>query len=93
MSDYANEKRIKDNYTDRISLAQCREILNAKEYGYTDEEVLLIRDFLYSLAVVDFDNHERKAKQEANIIKIPIDYDNDAKKSYSLLPGKYRRTS
>ncbi len=91
--DYAIEKQIKDSYTDRISLAICRETFHAKEKGLTDEDVLLVRDFLYSLAVVDYSCHERKAKQEAKVIKLnTTDYDN-AKESNFILPSKHRRAS
>jgi hypothetical protein len=91
MSDYATEKQIKDNYTDRIPFAVCKKILNAEEYGYSDKDVLIIRDFLYSLAVVDFSYHERKANRETKIIEFnPVTNDN-AKKSYPLLPSKHRR--
>ncbi len=91
MSEYAKEKQIKDNYTDRLSLAQCREILHAEEMGYSDEEVLKIRDFLYSLAVVDYNYHEKQAKEKVNQ-KLPSDEDYDAKKGSIVFPRQYRRT-
>lgn len=91
MSEYAKEKQIKDNYTDRLSLAQCREILHAEEMGYSDEEVLKIRDFLYSLAVVDYNYHEKQAKKNVNQ-KLLSDEDNDAKKGNIVFPRQYRRT-
>jgi len=93
MSDYIAEKHIKDPYTDRISLAECKKILNADEYGYTDKEVLIIRDFLYSLAVVDYNYHEQKAKQKTKIIKLNIIDNDNTKKSHSLLQSEYRRAS
>lgn len=92
MSEYARERQIKDNYTDRLSLAQCREILHAEEMGYSDQEVLLIRDFLYSLAVVDYNYHERQAKRKADIIKLSTDEHHNATKGDPVFSRKYRRT-
>ena len=48
-----------DKYSDRISLKKCREILRADELAYSDEDVLLIRDFLYPLAQVDFEINQK----------------------------------
>jgi hypothetical protein len=93
MSEYAIEKQIKDNYTDRISLAECKKILDVIEYGYSDEEVLIVRDFLYSLAVVDYNYHERSAKRETQIIELKPKGNDDTKESHSLLPSEYRRAS
>lgn len=57
------ELPVKDIYTDRIPVAKCKKILNADGHNYTDEQALLIRDFLYSLAVVDYYVNEKMAKE------------------------------
>lgn len=58
------ELPVKDKYDDRIPVAKCKKILNADGHNYTDEQVLLIRDFLYSLAIVDYYVNEKMTKEE-----------------------------
>ncbi len=58
------ELPVKDIYTDRIPVAKCKKILNADGHHYTDEQALLIRDFLYSLAVVDYYVNEKMARED-----------------------------
>ena len=41
-------------YADRKSLEKCRTVLHAGEESYTDEEVLLIRNFLIIIAELDY---------------------------------------
>lgn len=38
------------NANNRISLEKCREILNKGEKQYTDEEIIIMRDWLYQMA-------------------------------------------
>lgn len=63
------ELPVKDIYNDRISVGKCKKILNVDGQNYTDEQVLLIRDFLYSLAVVDYYINEKTTVEE-NINKL-----------------------
>ncbi len=39
-----------------ISLEHCRKILNKTKSKYTDEEVKMIREFLYRMAQIDVNN-------------------------------------
>ena len=39
---------------EKISLQKCREILHKKELKYTDDEIVLIRDFMYKIAGITF---------------------------------------
>ncbi len=47
-----------------VSLEKCRNIL--KKYGctYTDEEILKIRDFLYSMAAIEHKAYIKKKDDE-----------------------------
>ena len=40
---------------DKIPLSKCRQILKEMEVSYTDEEILLVRDWLYNLAAITYD--------------------------------------
>ncbi|MBS1586532.1 MAG: hypothetical protein JSS82_13405 [Bacteroidetes bacterium] len=59
------ELPVKDIYDDRIPVTKCKKILNADGHNYTDEQALLIRDFLYSLAIVDFYVNEKMARENS----------------------------
>ena len=43
-----------------ISIQECTKILNAGEKKYTHDEILLIRDFLTSLATIEVESYKRK---------------------------------
>lgn len=74
----------------RISIAQCRKVL--KNESLTDEQILLIRDFLYLVAEVDYKYHEQREKHQTLII--PLNISTYAEKgSNSIRPRKYRRAS
>ena len=48
-----------------ISIEKCKKTLNQGERKYTDEEIKMIRDFLYQLA--EFENNEfKKCEDECN---------------------------
>ena len=39
---------------------ECTKILNAGEIKYTHDEMLVIRDFLTTLAIIEFDSYKKK---------------------------------
>jgi hypothetical protein len=43
-----------------ISEQECTKILNAGGKKYTHDEMLKIRDFLTTLAIIEFDNYKKK---------------------------------
>lgn len=86
------ELPVKDIYSDRIPIAKCKKILNADGQNYTDEQVLLIRDFLYSLAVVDYYVNEKMFQDEQLKEQKTNDYDGSKEGNY-IFPSEYRRAS
>lgn len=38
----------------KLSMEHCKKILNSNGRNYTDEQVLIIRDFLYTMATIDY---------------------------------------
>lgn len=53
----------------KISLQECKAILNKNGENFSDEEVKSIRDFLYSLIEIDYFHFQKylKAKTEQEI--------------------------
>lgn len=48
-----------DKFPNRTPLEKCREILEADKLGYTDEEVIAIRDFVHCMAQIIYDYYMR----------------------------------
>ena len=82
----------KEKFTGRTSLAKSRELLEAEELGYTDEEVIIIRDFVHCLAKMIHDYYMRCIKGEHQT-KFINTLKNDTEKSDHLRESEYRRAS
>ena len=53
------------NESEKMSLAQCKKGLESDGSVYTDEQVILIRDFLYRMAGWDYEVYLKlKAREE-----------------------------
>ena len=53
----------------KLSVQYCKKILNRNGNSYTDEQVKRIRDFLYFVAQMDYDNYKAKTNgKEGNLI-------------------------
>lgn len=74
----------------RLSLQEARLSLQADQFGYTDEEVLQIMDFIYRLAVVGLALYY-ESLHETPIIHINSNQREHATKSISISKSKYRR--
>lgn len=42
-----------------LSIEKCRKVLNNKEQRYTEIEINQIREILYKLAFIEYNNHKR----------------------------------
>jgi hypothetical protein len=51
----------------KLSLIECKKILNTDGLCYTDEEVLKIRDWLYQMADIAIDGLDKNAKAVTEI--------------------------
>ncbi len=58
-------KPIKES--DKVSLTECRKILNKDGLQYTDADILAIRDFLYLFAEITYGIAENKSPEEIKI--------------------------
>ncbi len=67
---------------DKISLARCRQILKEMGVSYIDEEIRLVRDWLYDLAAITYD--EYFSQRGAVIIPLTQKQDRDHEESHYL---------
>ncbi len=74
------ENRIRKTEGRKVSVEQCKKMLNKNGDNYTDEEVEKIRDFLYILVHIEMEH-----------IKNRINHDEE--KLHTLHPSEYRRAS
>jgi hypothetical protein len=61
-----------DYFDSKISLAECKKILNKENIYYADEEIIQMRDWLYKMADIAIDSYEMeedKRKLNANKLK------------------------
>jgi len=87
---YKTNDEPKDKYTDRKPLQECRRILHADEEGYTDEEVLLIRDFLITIIELDYSQFQKRKEKKSLIVQLKSESD---AQSNNIHPGEHRRAS
>lgn len=54
----------------KLSIAHCQKVLSKDGSKYTDEEVKMIRDFLYQMARIEYHiyNNEKNHEKERNSI-------------------------
>jgi hypothetical protein len=48
----------------KMSLNECKKILNTDGLFYTDEEIIELRDFLYDMADLAMDNIEKEENKK-----------------------------
>ena len=76
----------------KIDLLTCKQILNAGENTYSDQEIIRIRDYLYQLAEIECRYFKQWQIEQHENVK-PINVINDERKeSVPLYPSEYRRT-
>ena|SRR5215212_4886513 len=75
-----------------LSLEQSKAILNQQGIDYTDEEILIIRDYMYRVAEITIKHYERIRDNDLTIVP-KIQTDQDEAESILIHPGKYRRAS
>ena len=83
----SDEKKIKTG--EKLSLDQCKKILKRDGLNFTDEEVIIIRDFLYALATIDYLFYKEYLSKN----HINQNQNNYEQNSDSLHQGEYRRAS
>ncbi|OSZ78157.1 hypothetical protein CAP35_07800 [Chitinophagaceae bacterium IBVUCB1] len=82
---------LKSKYEGRLELRDCRRLLDAESEGYSDEQVVLIMDFLYSVASLEYELFKRK-NAGSNIVDLTEKIQENAQ-SNTLHSCEYRRAS
>lgn len=83
---------------EKLPLAKCREILNTGEKQHSDEEIIIIRDYLYQLAAIaseqlDFEEQQKEQEerqekeQQAKVISLNEHKNSNYEKSDYLRTG------
>ncbi|SFW80611.1 L-aspartate oxidase [Chitinophaga sancti] len=81
-----------DSLSEKVSLQQLRAIWNDEHRSYTDDELLKIRDWLYSVAKMVIAVSQRMEK-EYTLIKQQQIQEHENTQSYPLCQSEYRRAS
>lgn len=55
-----------NNQSGRVSLTECKNVLNKKGKHHTDAEILAIRDWLYFIAEITLSEFENKPSNQNN---------------------------
>ena len=53
-----------------LSIEECRKMFKASEYGYTDEELIQMKDFLFKIAKIYYELYMTKLKHQSKIITL-----------------------
>lgn len=91
MAKLVNIKSKRSN-VDGLSAEQCRNLLNADGYDYTDEELIQIQAFLFKLAKIYYDFYITTLRHRAKVISIN-DRPYGTEESNHLCTRKHRRAS
>jgi len=83
-------EKIEDPFPNKMSLDELRKIWNNEYCFYTDDELMRIREWLYTTATIIIAVSERIEKQQAPVISLQSEKHENTK-SYSLRSGEYRR--
>ena len=73
-----------------LSIEECRQMFKAREYGYTDEELIQMKDFLFKLAKMYYELYMTKLKHQAKIIPLN-NQPYDTEESDTLCKSEHRR--
>jgi hypothetical protein len=55
-----------ENGRKKLSLNECKTVLNAEGNKYTDEQILMIRDYLYKLAAIEIE-HFKSLREDGKL--------------------------
>lgn len=84
--------RTKAKAPNDLSIEECRQMFKASEYGYTDEELIQMKDFLFKLAKMYYELYMTKLKHQSKIIPLN-NQPYDTEESHTLCKSEHRRAS
>lgn len=56
-----------------ITIEKCKQILNKVERKFTDDEVKIIREFLYKISIIEHDKFKADSTKDSSNIHESID--------------------
>ena len=62
--------KAKEKSPTELSLEECRNMFKAEEYGYTDEELIQMRNFLFKLAKIYYEFYMTTLRHRAKVIPL-----------------------
>ena len=75
-----------------LSIEESRQMFQANDYGYTDEELIQMKDFLFKLAKMYYELYTTKLKHQSKIILLN-NQPYDTEESHTLCKSEHRRAS
>jgi hypothetical protein len=84
--------KTKDKASNDLSIEECRKMFKASEYGYTDEELIQMRDFLFKLAKMYYELYMTRLKRQPKTISLNNEH-YDTEESHTLCKSEHRRAS
>jgi hypothetical protein len=72
---------------ERLSVAECREILQEEGKELSDARIIEIRDYLYRLAAITWEEYQYRQHEKAKLINIEQHKPSDNEKSDYLRTG------
>lgn len=59
-------KHIIEKIKEKFSIAKCREVLESKGKKFTDDQILMIRDFLMNISKVAYQTFQKQIQKEVD---------------------------
>lgn len=59
-------KHIIEKIKEKFSIAKCREILESKGKKFTEDQILMIRDFLVNISKVAYQTFQKQVQKEVD---------------------------
>ena len=72
---------------ERLSVAECREILQEEGKELSDAKIIEIRDYLYHLAAIGWEEYQHRQQEKATLYNIDNHKPSDNEKSDYLRTG------
>ena len=87
-----NINKSKDLPSEQLTLEQCQQMFKAEAHGYSDEELIQMKDFLFKLAKIYYEFYRATGKQSAKVISLN-NQPYGTEKSHHICKSKHRRAS
>lgn len=87
-----NLHKPKEVSPEQLTVEQCRKLFKTEEYTYSDEELILMRNFLFKLSKIYYELYMTSLRHKAKVVPLNKTT-NGTEKSNHIRPGEHRRAS